>query len=52
LGLLPPLRQSGLWEVAGAAALFALLAGGFAWAWSLRFRQGPVEGLMRWLTRT
>lgn len=52
LGLLSPSRESGLWEVAGAAALFALLAGGFAWAWSLRFRQGPVEGLMRWLTRT
>lgn len=52
LGLLPPLGQSGLWEVVGAAALFAVLAGGFAWAWSLRFRQGPVEGLMRWLTRT
>lgn len=52
LGLLQPLRQSGLWEVVGAAALFAVLAGGFAWAWSLRFRQGPVEELMRWLTRT
>ncbi|TAG04118.1 MAG: DUF418 domain-containing protein [Betaproteobacteria bacterium] len=52
LGLSPPLRQSGLWEVAGAAALFAFLAGGFAWAWSLRFRRGPVEGLMRWMTRT
>ncbi|MEZ5700701.1 MAG: DUF418 domain-containing protein [Burkholderiaceae bacterium] len=52
LGLLAPLRQSSLLEVVGAAMLFALLAGGFAWAWSLRFRQGPVEGLMRWLTRT
>jgi uncharacterized protein len=52
LGLLPPVRKSGLGEVVGAAALFALLASGFAWAWSLRFRQGPVEGLMRWLTRT
>jgi len=52
LGLLPPLRQSGLVEVVAAAAGFALLAGLFAWAWSLRFRQGPVEGLMRWLTRT
>ena len=52
LDLLPPLRQAGLLEVVGAATLFALLAGGFAWAWSLRFRQGPVEGLMRWLTRT
>ncbi|MBT9492089.1 MAG: DUF418 domain-containing protein [Paucibacter sp.] len=52
LGLLPPLRTSSLVEVVSAAALFALLAGVFAWAWSLRFRQGPVEGLMRWLTRT
>ncbi|CAM8635686.1 COG2311 Predicted membrane protein [Comamonadaceae bacterium] len=51
-GMLTPSRESSLWEVTGAAALFAFLAAGFAWAWSLRFRQGPVEGVMRWLTRT
>ena len=52
LGLLPQLRASSLLDVVMAAALFALLAGAFAWVWSLHFRQGPVEGLMRWLTRT
>jgi uncharacterized membrane protein YeiB len=52
LGLLPPGRQSSLVEVVGVAALFGLLAAVFAWAWSRRYKQGPVEDLMRWVTRT
>lgn len=52
MGLLPPFRQSGLWDVCAAATMFAVLAIVFAQICARHFRQGPLESLMRWVTRT
>jgi len=45
------LQGQGLEQVAGAAATYCILAIVFAWFWARYFLQGPLEWLMRRLTR-
>lgn len=45
------LQGQGLVQVAAAAATYCILAIVFAWVWAKFFQQGPLEWLMRRLTR-